>query len=200
MTKVQNNMTLDEKLLNLDRKIGKLNYVINMGEDTNLDKLSIYYAKSLVELYTKMLENKQYDMTMDLESGKNYKRCKRVLKVKRFIPNHLLDYHGVDRMVIGGLYIVADVYLLPASSLRKCISASKRKAIINPEAFGLPSPRLVNYGTIQHVNSDVCVAFAKSQLNTAMPELGPTDIDNQLLFLNSWIKVASQYEYVNLNL
>lgn len=136
-----------------------------------------YLVTGISKLTSMMLDCEQYDVNIDPDGEAVL--VDRVVKVNRYIQNSYLDLHGIDRAVVGGLFMAVPVYLLPANKVKQA-TKNRYKSIINPEEFGLPSNDLVNYCTFKPISTTAYMALAKFEGS----------------YVNEIITTARNYDYV----
>lgn len=137
-----------------------------------------YVTKGMYDLYSMLISNEQYgDTTIDQPVA-----GKKLIMSNRYIPNAYLDYYEANRVVLGKLFIEADVWLLPTELVHNCTSSNRFGAIIHPELYGLPSEHSADYGTLRVVNSRISTVLVKGT------------------WINGWIDRNYQYEYVTLGM
>ena len=136
-----------------------------------------YLVTGISKLTSMMLDCEQYDVNIDPDGEAML--VDRVVKVNRYIQNVYLDLHGIDRALVGGLFIAVPVYLLPAHKVEKAMK-NRYKSIINPEEFGLPGNDVVNYCTLKPISTTAYMALAKFEGSYA----------------NEIITTAKNYDYV----
>lgn len=134
-----------------------------------------YVIIGLSKLTSLLLDCEQYDLSI----GSQPTLVDRVIKVNKYTQNSYLDYHGIDRVVVGGLFLVAPIYLLPSSRVHQA-SKNRFHVVQNPEEFGLPSNKECNYGTIKPLTSGCYMALAKFEGN----------------YINEIVTTARNYDYV----
>lgn len=133
-----------------------------------------YMTESVYRIYKSLIEHEQFsDFRIDEPIC-----AKKLVRCYKYVENYVLDLKGVQRIVIGGLFVEADLYMIPIEMLRKI--RKKDYYLSHPEMYGLLPSTEVNYGTLKEVNG-MAVALMK----------------------NSWtdgiIQYASQYDYVTLD-
>lgn len=138
-----------------------------------------YLVTGISKLTQMMLDCEQYNTEIDPDGEAVL--VDRVVKVNRYIQNTWLDYHGVNRALVGGLFIAVLVYLLPSHKVEKAIK-NRFKSIVEPEEFGLPSEKLVDYCTFKPISTSAYMAVAKFEGNYA----------------NEIITTSRNYDYVYL--
>ena len=136
-----------------------------------------YLVTGISKLTSMILDCEQYDVNIDPDGEAML--VDRVVKVNRYIQNVYLDLHGIDRALVGGLFIAVPVYLLPAHKVEKAMK-KRYKSIINPEEFGLPGNDVVNYCTFKPISTTAYMALAKFEGSYA----------------NEIITTAKNYDYV----
>lgn len=136
-----------------------------------------YLVTGISKLTSMMLDCEQYDVNIDPDGEAML--VDRVVKVNRYIQNVYLDLQGIDRALVGGLFIAVPVYLLPAHKVEKAMK-NRYKSIINPEEFGLPGNDVVNYCTLKPISTTAYMALAKFEGSYA----------------NEIITTAKNYDYV----
>ena len=139
---------LREKYVN---KLNELEEIINSAEEGTID----YVIDSMYQIYKALIENNQFIGYVPEKP----EFAKKVIRSHRYIPSGYLDYKGVDRIVFGGAYVLAEICLLPKEMVDK--ATDSRGAIMDPEAYGLPSEKEVNYGTRKIVNDHLVVAIKR---------------------------------------
>jgi hypothetical protein len=160
-------------------KIKELNEIANeISNSKEKDKLG-YVVTGISKLTSMMLDCEQFDTNM--EPDEEAYLTEKVVKVNRYVNNKMLDYHGVDRVVVGGMFMTVPVYFLPAKKLEKAIK-NKFRSVLDPEKFGLPGTDVVDYATYKYVSPTVYMALAKFEGNYA----------------NELITTARNYDYVYL--
>lgn len=137
--------------------------------DENCD----YMIESVYRIYKSLIEHDQFaDFKIDEPIT-----AKKIIRCYRYVENYVLDLKGVQRIVIGGLFVEADLYMIPAEMMKKI---RKKDYLSHPELYGLLPTSEVNYGTLKEVYG-MAVALMK----------------------NSWtdgiIQYSSQYDYVTLD-
>lgn len=152
-------------------KVAQLRAIID-DPDSNAD----YIVKSICKMYEILLENDQFD---DEEIDHPY-IAKRLIKCNRYIPNYILSVNNMESVVLGGLYLVADVCIMPTSMVRES-RKNRYNSVVDPEMYGLMPGSIVNYGSIKEVNSNISVALLRDG------------------WLYDWVSLASQYDYVTLS-
>lgn len=170
---MNNTINLTEEVVKnlLETKVSHLQEIIDASESSD------YMITSLLRMYSMMTEVGQYS---DHFNSSEIRKVKRLIRCKRYIPNYTLDVHKADRVIIGGLYMIADVYVFPTKLLQDNMKKHKG-GISHPEEDGLPPESMVNYGT-SRIIGDFSVALSKDS------------------WVNEWITRTSQYEYVNLQI
>ena len=160
-------------------RIQQLNAIAEELIATNTKDEYGYLVTGISKLTSMMLDCEQYNTEIDPDGEAIL--TERVVKVNRYIKNVFLDLHGVDRTVVGGLFIAVPVYLLPANKVNKAIK-NRYKSVINPEEYGLPSEEVCNYCTFKPISATAYMAVAKFEGNNA----------------NELITTARNYDYVYL--
>lgn len=151
------------------KKLNELKVAIEKADTSD------YLINATYSIYKMLIDNNQFsDEKIDSPVV-----AKKLIKCHRYVDNYILTVYNVDRILIGGLFVMADVYLIPNSILKEVYK--KDRYFSHPENFGLLSNDKVNYGTIKKVNENMSVAIMR----------------------NSWtdgiINYSSQYEYVSLS-
>lgn len=137
-----------------------------------------YLVTGLSKLTSMMLDCEQYDVDIDPDGEPVL--VDRVIKVNRYIKSLYLNLHGIDHVVIGGMFCVAPVYLLPANKVKAASPNRRYLSILNPTEHGLPSERDCNYGTIKQLTNNAYIAIAK--------------FDNN--YINEIVNSVRNYDYV----
>lgn len=151
-----------EKLQEIDKKL--------------VNKNELYELQSIYKLMNMMLMVDQYDMDTTA-----VRKVRRICKVKKFIPNYILDVNEVERVVSGGMFTELNVWFLPEDLVEEAMK-NRWKAILDPVKYGLPGFDEVNYATIQPLGKGY-VALSK---------------DNGVF--NDYIQYARNFEYVEMEL
>jgi len=167
MTKSITDIENDVRVI-LDQKVSYLGELVDTEECD-------YVLRSLHRMYEMMVDHGQY---LDGIRDPKIVKAKRVIKCNRYIPNYVLDIYEAERVILGGLYVLADVYVLPTDIIRKNMRRN-RNCIRFPEVDGLPPESEVYYGTTKQLGH-FSIALAKSS------------------WLTDWITYSSQYDYVRL--
>lgn len=136
-----------------------------------------YLVTGLSKLTSMMLDCEQYDL--DIDPDGEAVLVDRVIKVNRYIKSIYLNLHGIDHVVIGGMFCVAPIYLLPANKV-KAASKNRHHCVTNPTEFGLPSESECHYGTIKPLTNNVYIAIAKFNNN----------------YINEIVSSVRNYDYV----
>ena len=139
-----------------------------------------YLVTGISKLTSMMLDCEQY--LIDIDPDGDAILVDRVVKVNRYINNNYLRLHGIDNVVVAGLYIAVPMYLLPANKVKKA-TRNRWKSIMNPEEFGLPSTELADYGTFKPMSASAYTVMAKFPGNYA----------------NEIINMARHYDHIFLN-
>jgi len=166
-----NIMTIEEIKQTYEDKLVSLREILEQSENSD------YILNGLCKLYESLLENDQFYGEVVSEP----KIVKRMIKSNRYIPNYVLDYWEANRLVLGGLYIMVDLYVFPTSMIRANMKKNRHSGIVHPEEDGLLPDSEVNYGTTKIINDTYSVAIKRGS------------------FIDDYIRYASQYEYVTLN-
>lgn len=160
-------------------KIQKLNQLAGeIIKSGSKDKLG-YLIPGMAKLTSMMVDCDQY--MVDIDPDGEAVLVDRVVKINRYVQNLFLDMHGVDHVLMGGLFITVPVYLLPAHKVDAAIN-NRYKSILEPEKFGLPGNDLVNYCTYKPISPTAYMAVAKFDGNYA----------------NEVILTAKNYDYIYL--
>ena len=131
-------------------------------------------TKSTYLLYKELISRKQHVDEIVTQPI----RTSRVIKCKRVIPKQVVDTNSELRVVMGGVYVISDVYLLPMNLLEMATKEDPvLDAVDNPETYGLPSDSLVMYSTRRRVSQNLVVALPKGT------------------WLDEYLITASHYEY-----
>lgn len=138
---------------------------------------SFYLSSSLSKLISWMVECDQNDTEIDQDGSAIL--TDRVIKIRRYINSTYLTLHGIDKVLIGGLYVVAPVYILPSKKVNKACK-NRWKSVRNPEENGLPSNQVCDYATLKPLTSDCYIALAK--------------FDNN--YINQIVNSSKSYEYI----
>ena len=136
-----------------------------------------YLVVGVSKLTSMMLDCEQYDL--DIDPDGEAVLVDRVIRINRYVNNTYLNFHGIDHVVIGGLFLTAPIYLLPAKKI-KAASKNRYHAVMHPEDFGLPSEKFCHYGTIKQLNNNVYMAIAKFENN----------------YVNEIVNSVRHYDYV----
>lgn len=136
-----------------------------------------YLVTGLSKLTAMMLDCDQYDL--DIDPDGEAVLVDRVIKVNRYIKSVYLNLHGIDHVVIGGLFLTAPIYLLPAKKVNAACK-NRHHSVMDPEEHGLPSFEKCHYGTIKPLTSDVYMAIAKFSNN----------------YINEIVNSVRNYDYV----
>jgi len=118
---------------------------------------SFYVVPALAQLLEKAMEIGQYDTKTS-----EVRKVRRVLKINRYIPRFMIDYHGAESVFLEGLYMVVEGYLIPTERYKEYVKGWKTGA--KPEDFGLPSESEVLYTTIKEIDTGTCFALCRSWL------------------------------------
>lgn len=155
-------------------RLAKINEILESSEGSEDD----YVVDSVCQIYKALIENDQFsDVTVDRPTY-----ASKLIRCYRYIPNVILDLKGVKRILIGGMYTMAEVCLIPKELLDKATHGNAAYGRIeNPEMYGLPSFSEVNYATRKILNNHLAVVLKKG-----------TWTDDEV-----W--TASQYDYVTLS-
>lgn len=136
-----------------------------------------YLVVGLSKLTSMMLDCDQYDF--DIDPNGEAVLVDRVIRINRYVNNSYLNFHGIDHVVIGGLFLTAPIYLLPGEKV-KAASKNRYHSVMNPEEFGLPSEKVCHYGTIKPLTNNVYMAIAKFENN----------------YVNEIVNSVRHYDYV----
>lgn len=173
-------MVVTEDLRQLfEPRIKKLNSIAEEIASGNVKDEYGYLVTGISKLTQMMLDCEQYNV--DIDPDGEAVLTDRVVKVNRYIQNSFLDLHGVDRALVGGLFIAVPVYLLPSKKVNQAMK-NRFNSVIDPENFGLPSTKLVDYCTFKPISTTAYMAVAKFENNYA----------------NEIITTARHYDYVYL--
>lgn len=137
-----------------------------------------YLVTGLSKLTSMMLDCEQYEL--DIDPNGDAILVDRVIKINRYIKSIYLNLHGIDHVVIGGMFCVAPVYLLPAEKVKAASTSRKYLSILDPIEHGLPSSKECDYGTIKPLTSNVYIALAKFNNN----------------YINEIVNSVRSYDYV----
>lgn len=140
-----------------------------------------YMVSDLAKLMRMMNDCEQYITRIDPDGEPIL--VDRVIRVNRYIKGYLLDMHGIDHTVVGGLFIEAPIYLLPKNKVEKALVGKKVKSILDPESCGLPSFSEADYGTIKLLSGSCYMALAKFPGN----------------YVNEIVSSIRHYDYVEIN-
>lgn len=116
---------------------------------------SYYVVPALIEVLAKMiaLDNKTVDTT-------EVKKVVRLVKVNRHIKPWELKYYNADTVMLEGLYMAVEGYLLPTELVRDAWNMNKNKYPM-PEAYGLPSTSEAQYSTMKEISEGTCFVLAQ---------------------------------------
>ncbi|AMM44886.1 hypothetical protein SP15_087 [Bacillus phage SP-15] len=116
---------------------------------------SYYVVPALIEVLARMiaLDNKTVTTT-------EVKPVTRLLKVNRYIAPWELKYFKADTVMLEGLYMAVEGYLLPTDLVREAWDLKKNK-YPDPEKYGLPSTDEVQYGTMKEISVGTCFVVKK---------------------------------------
>ena len=170
----------DISKLDVQVKIEELNKLAvetyEKGEDDNLS----YLITAIAKIDSMLLDCDQFS---EIDPNGDAVLVERTIRIRRFVNKADLDMSGIDYVHAAGLYIVAPVYLLPASKIRKAQNKKRGGCIFDPVAYGLPSNDEVDYATLKPLSATSYTAIAK--------------IDDGGL-MGSLVSTASHYENVEL--
>lgn len=147
--------------------------VNSQSEAEKKDKES-YLLKAMADIHGFMLECNQELFEYDKPT-----RVKKLIRVNRVIPTKQLDYLGARYVLVSGLYIVADMWILPKSIYDEWITSNSRKGngYRTLESYGLPQGSQLNGSTARPISMSSVGVLTKG-------------------FLNDIIDKASSWEYV----
>lgn len=165
--------------INLDPQVARRNYFKNklllVKKRMEETEESDYVINSIYSIYEKLIDHDQFsDMSVSAPTISD-----KLIRCYRYIPYY--EMGDAERVVLGGLFVVAKVCLLPASMVDECTSSNRWGAYLHPEKFGLPSTNEVDYRTIRSVNPETYSVLVKNE------------------WYNGWITHNYQYEVVILN-
>lgn len=136
-----------------------------------------YLVTGLSKLTSMMLDCDQFDLEYDPDGEPIL--VDRVIKVNRYIKSVYLNLHGIDHVVIGGMFLTAPIYLLPAKKVNAACK-NRYKSVMEPEKYGLPSNEECHYGTIKPLTNNLYMAIAKFPNN----------------YINEIVNSVRNYDYV----
>ena len=155
----------------LKSRVDELKEILDSSEDKD------YVTSCMYEIYSELIDNNQFSdevVTAPVIEEK-------LIRCHRYIPSFYLDYYGIKKVVIGGLFVKTKICVMPTSLITACMKSNRLGAIIDPECFGLPSSKEVDYGTLRIVNNNIATAIARGT------------------HISDWIDRNYQYEYVTLS-
>lgn len=166
-----------DKLSLVLSKLEKLQELADNKETKHLvDKHELYETSQLYKMINTMVLCDQHDINFD-----NPVKVNRLIKVNRYIPNPILDYHRTDRIIAGGMFTVLPIWILPADAVDKS-RKNRWGAILEPEKFGLPSFEEAKYSTLKELDNNHYMVLAKGT------------------WFDEWILSSRHMEYVMMDL
>lgn len=139
-----------------------------------------YLIAGISKLTSMMLDCEQYDVSIDPDGEPIL--VDRVIKVNRYVNSTYLNLHGIDHVVLSGMFLVAPIYLLPANKVNAACK-NRHHSVMNPTEYGLPNEQECHYGTIKQLNYNTYIALAKFKNN----------------YINEIVNSVRGYDYVSLS-
>ncbi|WJZ23530.1 hypothetical protein LIS04_102 [Listeria phage LIS04] len=88
-------------------------------------------------------------------------KVQRLVKVNRYIKPWELQYHGAETVMLEGLYMVVEGYLLPTKKVEEAWDLKKNR-VPSPAEYGLPSTSEVQYGTMKEISEGTCFVLCQN--------------------------------------
>ena len=136
-----------------------------------------YLVSGISKLTSMMLDCEQYETEIDPDGEAVL--VDRVVKIRRYSNKEELVRHGVDSVMVAGLYVRVPLYLLPANKVKKACR-NRFRTVLNPEEFGLPGHDIADYGTFREYSATAYSVVAKFHGSYA----------------NDLIRTAREYEHI----
>lgn len=132
--------------------------IAKSGEKGEFD----YLVSGLSKLTSMMVDCDQFDLDIDPEGDAVL--VDRVIKINRYVEKFYLDFHGIDHVNVGGLFLVAPIYLIPIKRY-KAYSRKRRGVVKKLEDYGLPTEKECQYGSMKAINGKLYMALARFNNN-----------------------------------
>lgn len=87
-------------------------------------------------------------------------KVRRLVKINRYIKPWELQYYKAETVMLEGLYMVVEGYLLPTEKVKDAWNLKKNR-VPSPEAYGLPSTSEVQYGTMKEISEGTCFVLCQ---------------------------------------